>query len=433
MNRSILLSVIFALIGFNLVAQQSSTQIVDKNYVQRLLNTLASDEMGGRPAFSPHIAKAADFIAEEFRQIGLQPYAEPNFRQTFHMNKISRISSKVIFDNKELTTDEFLIMGNNPKIEWNEKSNITIKQIRKEDDFSSTFRKLVQGNEDVIVLVDPSYASYIARFNKIYSRETVIGENQPKGATKLFVLASQLPKKYTVNTENEVEKIDFFNVAAVIPGKSKPNEYVVFSAHYDHIGIIQADGQDSIANGADDDASGTSAMISLARYYKERDNNERTLIFVAFTAEEVGMYGSKYFSNNINADSVVAMINIEMIGKDSKFGPNTLYLTGYDRSNLGELMQQNLKNTAFIFHPDPYPKQNLFYRSDNAVLAALGVPAHTFSTSQIDKDTYYHTVKDEVSTLDIDNITSSIEAIALGAEGIVNGKQTPSRVEKLKD
>jgi hypothetical protein len=433
MNRSILLSVIFALIGFNLVAQQSSTQIVDKNYVQRLLNTLASDEMGGRHAFSPHIAKAADFIAEEFRQIGLQPYAEPNFRQTFHMNKISRISSKVIFDNKELTTDEFLIMGNNPKIEWNEKSNITIKQIRKEDDFSSTFRKLVQGNEDVIVLVDPSYASYIARFNKIYSRETVIGENQPKGATKLFVLASQLPKKYTVNTENEVEKIDFFNVAAVIPGKSKPNEYVVFSAHYDHIGIIQADGQDSIANGADDDASGTSAMISLARYYKERDNNERTLIFVAFTAEEVGMYGSKYFSNNINADSVVAMINIEMIGKDSKFGPNTLYLTGYDRSNLGELMQQNLKNTAFIFHPDPYPKQNLFYRSDNAVLAALGVPAHTFSTSQIDKDTYYHTVKDEVSTLDIDNITSSIEAIALGAEGIVNGKQTPSRVEKLKD
>ena len=433
MNRSILLSVIFALIGFNLVAQQSSTQIVDKNYVQRLLNTLASDEMGGRPAFSPHIAKAADFIAEEFRQIGLQPYAEPNFRQTFHMNKISRISSKVIFDNKELTTDEFLIMGNNPKIEWNEKSNITIKQIRKEDDFSSTFRKLVQGNEDVIVLVDPSYASYIARFNKIYSRETVIGENQPKGATKLFVLESQLPKMYTVISENETKKIDFFNVAAVIPGKSKPNEYVVFSAHYDHIGIIQADGQDSIANGADDDASGTSAMISLARYYKERDNNERTLIFVAFTAEEVGMYGSKYFSNNINADSVVAMINIEMIGKDSKFGPNTLYLTGYDRSNLGELMQQNLKNTAFIFHPDPYPKQNLFYRSDNAVLAALGVPAHTFSTSQIDKDTYYHTVKDEVSTLDIDNITSSIEAIALGAEGIVNGKQTPSRVEKLKD
>lgn len=433
MKTSILLSAILTLFGFSLTAQQSFAQIVDKNYVQKLLNTLASDEMGGRHAFSPHIAKAADFIAEEFRQIGLEPYANDNFRQTFHMNKISRINSKVSLANNELKAEEFLIIGNNPKIEWNEKSEIAVQHIRKQDDFSNTFRKLAQGNEDVIVLVDPSYASYITRYNKIYSRENIIGENQSKGATKVFVLANELPSSYTITCENQAEKIDLFNVAAVIPGKTKPSEYVVFSAHYDHIGIIQANGQDSIANGADDDASGTSAMISLAKYYKERDNNARTLIFVAFTAEEVGMYGSKYFSNNITADNVVAMINIEMIGKDSKFGPNTLYLTGYDRSNLGDLMQQNLKNTAFKFHPDPYPKQNLFYRSDNAVLAALGVPAHTFSTSQIDKDTYYHTVKDEVSTLDIDNITSSIEAIALGAEGIVNGKQTPTRVEKLKD
>lgn len=433
MIRITIFTAFFISICYNLIAQQTNPQIVDKNYVQRLLNTLASDEMGGRHAFSPHIAKAADFIADEFRQIGLEPYAESNYRQTFHMNKVSRKTSKVLVENNELKADEFLIISNNPKIEWNEKSGITVRYIQKEDDFSATFRKLAQGNEDVIVLVDPSYASYIARFNKIYSRENITGENQPQGATKVFVLANQLPKNYTVVCENQAERIDLFNVAAVIPGKSKPNEYVIFSAHYDHIGIIKADGQDSIANGADDDASGTSAMISLAKYYKEQNNNERTLIFVAFTAEEVGMYGSKYFSNNINADSVVAMINIEMIGKDSKFGPNTLYLTGYDRSSLGDLMQENLKNSVFKFHPDPYPQQNLFYRSDNAVLAALGVPAHTFSTSQIDKDTYYHTVKDDVSTLDIDNITSSIEAIAIGAQGIVNGKQTPSRVEKLKD
>lgn len=96
-------------------------------------------------------------------------------------------------------------------------------------------------------------------------------------------------------------------------------------------------------------------------------------------------------------------------------------------------MQKNVANTVFTFHPDPYPQQNLFYRSDNAVLAALGVPAHTFSTSQIDKDGYYHTVKDEVSTLNIDNIMSSLEAIAIGAEGIIKGVQTPTRVEKLKD
>src|SRR5690606_17664442 len=161
--------------------------------------------------------------------------------------------------------------------------------------------------------------------------------------------------------------------------------------------------------------------------------NARTLIFVAFTAEEIGMVGSKYFSTNIDADADVALLNIETIGKDSTFGPHTLYITGYHHSNLAQLMQDNLKGTAFTFHPDPYPTQNLFYRSDNAVLAALGVPAHTFSTSQIDKDAYYHTVKDEVSTLDIRNIKSSIEAIANGAVGIVTGEQTPTRVEKLTD
>src|SRR5690606_16261380 len=227
--------------------------------------------------------------------------------------------------------------------------------------------------------------------------------------------------------------LPMFNVAGIIPGKSKADEFVIFSSHYDHIGIIKPEGQDSIANGADDDASGTTALIELARYYKKLNNNERTLIFVSFTAEEIGMFGSKYFSNNIDPEKVTAMINIEMIGKDSRFCPNSLYVTGFDASNLGALMQENLKGSSFTFHPDPYKTQNLFYRSDNAVLAALGVPAHTFSTSQIDKDAYYHTVKDEVSTLDLNNIKSSIEAIAAGAIGIINGTQTPSRVEKLRD
>ena len=417
----------------NVKAQQTNQQIVDSNYVQHLLHTLASDEMGGRHTFTPFIGKAADFIAEEFRNIGLTPYAEENYRQTFHLSKVSRASSSISLNKQELDADSYLIIGNEPEIVWNQSTGISIKSITKEDEFASKFRQLAQGKENVIVVVDPSYASYIKRFNKIYGKESIAADNRTQGVTKVFILADDLPENYTISCSNKSEDLELFNVAAIIPGKSKANEYVVFSAHYDHIGIQKPTAQDSIANGADDDASGTSAMISLAKYYKKLNNNERTLIFVAFTGEEIGMYGSKYFSNNINADSVVAMINIEMIGKDSKFGPNTMYLTGYERSNLGELMQQNLKNTSFKFHPDPYPQQNLFYRSDNAVLAALGVPAHTFSTSQIDKDSYYHTVKDEVSTLDIKNIVSSIEAIAIGAQNIVNGTQTPDRVEKLRD
>jgi Zn-dependent M28 family amino/carboxypeptidase len=172
-------------------------------------------------------------------------------------------------------------------------------------------------------------------------------------------------------------------------------------------------------------------VISLAKYYKEKNDNERTLLFVAFTAEEMGMIGSRYFSEQLDPEKVVAMLNIEMIGKDSRFGENALYVTGFEHSNLAKIMQENVKNTEFTFHPDPYPTQNLFYRSDNATLARVGVPAHTFSTVQIEKDEFYHTVKDEVSTLNVNNIVSSIKAIAKGAESIVAGKDTPSRVEKL--
>lgn len=218
----------------------------------------------------------------------------------------------------------------------------------------------------------------------------------------------------------------------MIKGKSKPDEYVVFSGHYDHLGIGKAMEGDSISNGADDDASGTTAMISLAKYYKKLNNNERTLIFVAFTAEEIGGFGARYFSKQLDPEKTVAMFNIEMIGKTSKFGENAAFITGYERSDFGEILQRNLKGTAFTFHPDPYPEQNLFYRSDNATLARLGVPAHTISTDQIDTDKLYHTVKDEFSSLDVANITATIRAIALSSRSIVAGTDTPKRIAKLE-
>lgn len=224
-----------------------------------------------------------------------------------------------------------------------------------------------------------------------------------------------------------------FNVAGMIPGKSRTKDIVIFSGHYDHLGIIKAEGRDSIANGADDDASGTTAVIALAKYYKKLKNNERTLVFVAFTAEEIGGFGAKHFSEKLNPDDVVAMFNVEMIGKDSKFGKNTAFITGFDKSDFGKILQKNLTGTEFTFHPDPYPEQDLFYRSDNATLAALGVPAHTISTDQIDTDKLYHTVKDEYETLDVDNILATIKAIAKSAVSIIKGTDTPTRIPKRSE
>jgi Zn-dependent M28 family amino/carboxypeptidase len=170
-------------------------------------------------------------------------------------------------------------------------------------------------------------------------------------------------------------------------------------------------------------------MMMLAKYYKALGNNERTLIFAAFTAEEVGGFGATYFSRQFNPDEVVAMFNIEMIGTESKWGANSAYITGFDKSNMGTMLQENLKGSEFNFYADPYPDQQLFYRSDNATLARLGVPAHTISTSKMDDEPNYHKASDEIGTLDMNNMTKIIKAIAISASGIVSGKQTPSRVD----
>jgi len=227
----------------------------------------------------------------------------------------------------------------------------------------------------------------------------------------------------------EYNEKDYQNVVGILPGKSLKNEFVIFSAHYDHIGILKPINGDSIANGADDDASGVAALITLANYFKQKGDNERTLIFVAFTAEEIGGYGSKYFAEEIQSRQYIAGINIEMIGKISKFGRNAAFITGFEKSDLGEILAKNAIESGFQFEPDPYPSQNLFYRSDNARFALMGIPAHTISSVQIDKDRYYHSVHDEVKTLDIPNMTSVIENIALGVSTIVSGEDTPSRIK----
>ena len=117
-----------------------------------------------------------------------------------------------------------------------------------------------------------------------------------------------------------------------------------------------------------------------------------------------------------------------MIGKRSKFGPNTAWITGFEETDFGKILQKNLTGSPYKFYPDPYPQQNLFYRSDNATLARKGVPAHSISTDEIDMDQLYHSVDDEFETLDIPSMTNVIRAIALSARSIVAGKDTPSRV-----
>jgi Zn-dependent M28 family amino/carboxypeptidase len=216
----------------------------------------------------------------------------------------------------------------------------------------------------------------------------------------------------------------------ILPGKTLPNEYVIFSGHYDHLGIGKPVNGDSVYNGANDDAAGTTAVIMLAKYFKALNNNARTLVFATFTAEEIGEFGSEYFSKQFDPLKVKAMFNIEMIGTESKWGKNSAYITGFDKTDMGKILQANLQGSGFTFYPDPYTSENLFYRSDNATLAKRGVPAHTISTSKMDNEPNYHKPSDEISTLDMANMAEIVKAIAISSKTIVSGKDTPTRVKE---
>lgn len=424
MKKVSLLALSLAVAGISLA--QDIDRIITVKEVERIERTLSADDMQGRATFTPGNDKAAAFIADEFKKAGIQPWDGKSYIQQLpSMVSGKPTSLSVTFDGVQVDPRNVAIMSGKFDVNINQASGLEKVTIGKDANFTQEYRKIAGSNKSYLVIVDTSFASNIARMGGRASNQS--------DKVLVFVAAPKEPQQYTIQATFPEAKLQ--NVVGVIPGKSKKDEYVIFSGHYDHLGVRggkDRDGNpvtDSIFNGANDDAAGTTAVMMLAKYYKAVNNNERTLIFAAFTAEEVGGFGAQYFSKQYNPESVKAMFNIEMIGTDSKWGKNSAYITGYERTDMGKLLQANLEGTGFTFYPDPYPTQNLFFRSDNATLARLGVPAHTISTSKMDSEPNYHKASDEIGTLDMDNMTMIIKSIALSAKGIVSGKETPSRVD----
>jgi hypothetical protein len=427
MKKNQILSIGLMLFAVQTTWAQINVPNIKEAEVSRIIKTLSADDMKGRSALRPKdIGKAADFISSEFKKAGLKYFNDSkDYRQSFELMQSKFAGGKLMINGFEVDPENYALSSTEKEVKWSTLPKV--ETVGKDDNLITKFLSLLQADDDLLIMVDPSHTAMFKRVKAFLSKGGM-GLGAKKSSSKLFILGDQQVKNIDANFTNTISSTPLFNVVGVLPGKSKPNEYVVFSGHYDHLGIIKATNQDSIANGADDDASGTTAVIELAKYFANKKDNERTLIFVAFTAEEIGGYGSQYFSKQLNPNEVVAMFNIEMIGKESKFGKNNAFITGYERSDFGKILQKNLEGTDFKFYPDPYPKQNLFFRSDNATLARLGVPAHTISSDQIDTDKLYHSVDDEFETMDIGNITEIIKAIAISATSIVEGKATPTRV-----
>ena len=416
---------------------RAGAAVVSSATVARVVRTLAADDMQGRGTGQPGGLKAAQFLAGEFQRIGLQPLpGASGFEQPFTVYKSQPGPIAAVLNGQPIASDRVIMDSGAPTLTWTSEDTQPVKIVRVAAGEQARLGRLLRPTANTLVVVDTTHARELAGLAN-YLRQGTMNPEQPQPFATVIVLAT-VPENFTyrISASSAVRPVELRNVVGVLPGHEaqRSRENVVFSGHYDHLGIVKPSAaSDSIANGADDDASGTTAVVALAEYFKKKNVNARPLLFVAFAAEEVGGYGSQYFSKQLDPRQVVAMFNIEMIGKVAKFGPNTAFITGFDKSDFGPLLQANLAGSKFRFEPDPYPEQNLFYRSDNATLARLGVPAHSISTDQIPTDKLYHSVDDEVASLDLVNMTAVIDAIAQSARGMVSGRQTPTRIPLLAD
>lgn len=405
---------------------QDANKIITAKEALRIETVLAADDMRGRKPGTPEIDKAADFIAAEFKTYGLKnmngitEYKQnfTNIRARF-LNATAKIDTSIIDQNNiiAITTDSLLKIS--------ETSGYKKIIISNSENLLERAEAIMAAKTNQLVFVNSFFTNDFKKLRR-YKRDGV-----KTNFSVIFVLTNNTADTYELDVKHKITATNYTNVLGILPGKSLKNEMVVFSGHYDHLGVGKPNAAgDSIYNGANDDAAGTTAVMMLANYFSKLKDNERTLVFVAFTAEESGGFGSQYFSKNIDAEKIVAMFNLEMIGTESKWGKNSAYITGYEKSDFGKILQKNLEGSAFKFEPDPYPKENLFYRSDNATLAALGVPAHTISTSKMDNEPTYHKQSDDITAIDTNNMAEIIKAIALSSTTIISGKDTPTRVEK---
>ncbi|WP_461589387.1 M28 family metallopeptidase [Winogradskyella sp.] len=215
-----------------------------------------------------------------------------------------------------------------------------------------------------------------------------------------------------------------YNIVGVIEGNDPElkNEYIILGGHYDHIGQGKEVAGDTIANGANDDASGTVAAMEFGRYFARSKSNKRSVLITLYSAEEMGLKGSEHLAKRLKADGidVYTMINFEMIGVPRDTDQIMAYMSGYNRSNFATTLNKYANEKILGLFPKA-EQFKLFYRSDNyPFYEAFKIPAHAISTFDFTNYDYYHHVDDEADQMDYAHMTSFITKMIPALEGMMN-------------
>lgn len=407
---------ILFLSGYGLGFSQNPDQYINAAEANRIISFLASDSLKGRGNMTREIEQAALYISNEFKKDSLQFFKPYNsYFQPFLYLEKDEPSERVVLNGTELKPSDYIFISPYYFPPTLTLQNFQVKRFSEQvslQDLSDSLKNWKDVSSPQLIII-PDNKTLLKKLKKqvIFSTDV-----------RLIIPETEI-KQLTVEFKSGLRKRMMFNVLGFLPGKSKPGEVVMITAHYDHVGTHANGTGDKIYNGANDNASGTAAMMMLANYFASKKDNQRSILFVAFAGEELGLLGSNYLSINMNTESIVAMINLEMLGKTPAADTLSCIVTGegtlprYFRQEAGSInVKQDDNFTA-----------NLFKRSDNYPFALQHVPAHTFMIF-IPNDPDYHQPSDELQTLDLDNMSAIVKGLLPAIDKLVKGDFTPKRL-----
>ncbi|MBA3658555.1 MAG: M28 family peptidase [Gemmatimonadales bacterium] len=433
--------------------------------VQRRIGIIADDSMAGRDTPSPGLESTARYVAGEFARLGLRPGGDSgSFLQRYAITerRLRPDSSRVVFSGggrratAEFTASARYLFGPVPGGALHGRAlvvspSITAEQARRLDvrdrvvlvragtgpRGSGLAERIVRSVAArlpiaVILLADDDSATFAARLPRRSAMRTVIGD--PPGPVALEVRTGAVAavldaRDVRVRVEmrdDTVRTRSAPNAVGILRGSDPRlrNEYVIFSAHMDHIGITPG-APDSINNGADDDASGTTGVLELAEAFSRPGARpKRSLIFLTVSGEEQGLWGSRHFTDHppVPIRQIVADLNMDMIGRN---WTDTIVAIGREHADLGATLAQvnaahpELRMTAI---GDRWPEERFYFRSDHYNFARLGVPV-LFFFNGVHPD--YHQVTDSPDKIDAEKESRVVRLVYWLGQAVGNAPRRP--------
>jgi aminopeptidase YwaD len=412
--------------------------VVKPEWVNAHEEFLAGDALNGRGSATRDEELAANYVVSKFTGYGLIPApGSPGYIQKIEVvaptldGKATLGAGGVLLvegdDMQLLYSPGLTIIGPLQRVPASQVDQATIKKdsvvlvtdIPKDGNPSALFSKLQKlGAGLVLVQKSDATQKFLDRNGSKTRVPISLKEDADVAHGATFAAISEAASKgldsvregevVTLTVHAEVKPRQTFNAVGFLAGSDPASGTILLTAHLDHLGVGAPVNGDAIYNGANDDASGTTAVLELAHALAAGPKLKRSILFVCYGSEEIGELGSEYFGKHppVPLKDIVANLEFEMIGnQDPKMPPGTLLLTGWDRSNLGA----TLKEHGAKLGPDPYPEQHFFERSDNYQLALEGVVAHTAAGWGVPPT--YHQPDDDLAHLDINFMTAAIQSL----------------------